>query len=203
MTYPMASVLEQLGVAPDAAGAIGRDIQQGDARALWAELLLRGLWSTVIDETQPLDADRNGSAALRRLLDSGADPADLVDLIRETQVDLIYNVTQLIDEPAEVLGLELPVALELSVRLADKDSKAAPVYSLHSSLMELDPSGRHGEPRSLVVRQLQGLDEELRGQLMEFVAARKLSAAAALWKKHVGADLAGALAAVQSLSGGG
>ncbi|WEF33533.1 hypothetical protein [Pseudoduganella chitinolytica] len=203
MTDPMASALEQLGVAPDAARAIGRDVRHGDARSLCGELLLRGLWSAIIDETQPLDATRNGGAALRRLLDSGADPADLLDLVRETQVDLIYNVAQLIDDPAEALGLELPVELELSVRLAGTDSSAAPIYSLHSSLMELDPSGRHGEPRSPVVRQLQGLDEEVRGQLLELIAARKLSAAAALWKKQVGGDLAGALSAVQSLSGGG
>ncbi|AXA89887.1 hypothetical protein [Massilia sp. YMA4] len=199
MSIHITTALEHLGTPPDTASAIGRDLERGDARSLFAELLLRGLWANVIDETQPLDPARSGGPALQRLLDSGADPADLIDLMRETQVDLIYNVAQLIDDPAEVLGLDAP--LELSVRLAGTEGNAAPVYSLHASLMELDPSGRHGEPRSLAERQLQQLDESTRAQLMELLAVRKLSAAAALWKKQVGGDLAGALAAVQDLSG--
>ncbi|WUR11746.1 hypothetical protein E7V67_018845 [[Empedobacter] haloabium] len=201
MSNHITTALENLGTSSDTAQGIGRDVARGDARSLFGELLLRGLWANVIDEKQPLDPARSGGAALQRLLDSGADPADLVDLMRETQVDLIYNVAQLIDDPAEALGLDEPVELELSVRLAGTDGKAAPIHSLHSSLMELDPSGRHGEPRSLAERQLQQLDESTRAQFMELLAARKLSAAAALWKKQVGGDLAGALAAVQDLSG--
>ncbi|AVR97858.1 hypothetical protein [Pseudoduganella armeniaca] len=201
MSKHITTVLENVGTPPDTARAIGRNLERGDARSLFAELLLRGLWANVIDETQPLDPKRSGGPALQRLLDSGADPADLVDLIRETQVDLIYNVAQLIDDPAEALGFEAPLELELSVRLAGTDGQSAPLYPLHSGLMELDPSGRHGEPRSLAVRQLQGLDDAARMQLQALLDARKLSAAAALWKKQVGGDLAGALAAVQGLLG--
>lgn len=201
MSIPIFTALENLGTSSDTAQGIARDVARGDARSLFAELLLRGLWANVIDETQPLDPARSGGAALRRLLDSGVDPADLVDLVRETQVDLIYNVAQLIDDPAEALGLDARPEMALSVRLAATDGKAAPVYSLHASLMELDPSGRHGEPRSLAVRQLQGMDEAARAQLLALLDAKKLSAAAALWKKQVGGDLAAALAAVQGLSG--
>jgi hypothetical protein len=202
MIDPMISTLEQLGVSSDDARSIMRDVRHGDARRLAGELLLRGLWSTVIDETQPLDPARSGGAALQRLLDNGADPADLVDLMRETQVETIYNVAQLIDDPAEALGIDVPVGIELCVRAADTDAQARPLYSLHSGLMELDPAGRHGEPRSLAMRQLQELEDAIASDIMALVDERKFSAAAVLWKKHVGGDLRGALETVQALARG-
>lgn len=166
--------------------------------SLLHELLLRGLWSTVIDEAAPQALQRQGGA-VARLLAAGVDPHDLLDVIREAQVDTIYNVAQLIDWPAEHLAPG--DAPDLDLRLAASLDGAAPqpLPELHSCLMERDPSGRAGEPRSPEVRQYSMLGAEVREQIAALVGARKLSAAAVLWKQYAGGDLKTALAAVRQL----
>jgi len=192
------SELLKLGVSSEKAASIAEDIQRLDARSLLNELLMRGLWATVIDETQPTLLRRNGGA-IERLLASGVDPHDLMDVVREVQVDTIYNVAQVIDSPTENFDLDEALDVEISVRLQNTDGAPAPIHELHSGLMEQDPCGRHGEPRSLELRQLQMLQQEIRDELEALLRNRKLSAAALLWNKHLGGDLKQSLAAVQSL----
>ncbi|MDQ1830102.1 hypothetical protein [Massilia scottii] len=205
MSTPMpdrspASRLEGIGIAPARAAAIAADVAQGDARSLLHELLLRALWSSVVDEAAPDALQRHGGA-VGRLLASGVDPHDLLDVVRETQVDTIYNVAQLIDWPDE--GLELGEALDvrLSASLAHGGGAPQPLPELHACLMERDPTGRSGAPRSPELRQFGMLDADIRRQITALTGERKFSAAAVLWKQHVGGELKTALAAVQSLAG--
>ncbi|NHZ90167.1 hypothetical protein F2P45_14240 [Massilia sp. CCM 8733] len=168
-----------------------------EAAALLHELLLRGLWSTVIDEAAPDALPRHGGA-VARLLAAGVDPHDLVDVIREAQVDTIYNVAQLIDWPDEHLAPDDACEVRLAASLAG--AAPQPLSELHSCLMARDPSGRAGEPRSPEQRQYAMLDAGVRAQIAALSGARKWSAAAVLWKRHAGGDLKAALAAVQRLA---
>lgn len=168
-----------------------------DPAALLHELLLRGLWSTVIDEAAPQALQRQGGA-VARLLAAGVDPHDLLDVIREAQVDTIYNVAQLIDWPGEHLAPGDAPDLRLAASL--DGAAPQPLPELHSCLMERDPTGRAGEPRSPELRQFGFLDAGVREQIAALAAERKFSAAAVLWKQHAGGDLKTALAAVQHLA---
>ena len=168
-----------------------------DAAALLHELLLRGLWSIVIDEAAPKALQRHGGA-VARLLAAGVDPHDLVDVIREAQVDTIYNVAQLIDWPDELVEPDDACEVRLAASLAGAPPQ--PLPELHSCLMERDPSGRAGEPRSPEQRQYAMLDAAVRAQIGALAGAQKWSAAAVLWKQHAGGDLKAALAAVKQLA---
>ncbi|NHZ66078.1 hypothetical protein [Massilia genomosp. 1] len=167
--------------------------------ALLHELLLRGLWSTVIDEAAPQALRRQGGAA-GRLLAAGVDPHDLVDVIREAQVDTIYNVAQLIDWPDEHLAPDAAPEVRLTASLVHAAGVAQPLPELHSCLMQRDPSGRAGEPRSPELRQYGMLEADARRQIGALIGERKFPAAAVLWKRHAGGDLKAALAAVQRLA---
>lgn len=208
-----------LGMAPDSVTAIVTALGEGDGRALVHELLLRGLWDDVVDESMPMPQwiDRwralgaNGfplidSAALERLVRAGADPHDLTDLVRSAQILTIYNIAQLLDDPTEALRPDLPesaiACLGCAVDAGNADA-ARPyrrLHALHAELLARDPSGRHGEPRSPEQRQLQAFPADVRAQLQELIEAGKTSQAAALWKKHAGGELRDCLDAVQRLT---
>ncbi|MFB9245352.1 hypothetical protein IV454_08640 [Massilia antarctica] len=194
------TLLADIGLAPAMAATIAADVARGDARSLLHELLLRGLWSTVIDEAAPEALHRHGGA-VARLLAAGVDLHDLVDVVREAQVDTIYNVAQLIDWPDEGLELGETLDVRLLAAMTHGGGVPSPLPELHASLMERDPAGRSGEPRSPVLRQFGMLDADIRRQITALTGERKFSAAAVLWKQHVGGELKTALAAVQSLAG--
>ena len=214
----LADKLSALGLDPARHASIQRDLADSDARALLHELLLRGFWRDVVDETVVpgpawIEDWRRlagsgfpmiDTAALDRLLAAGADPHDLTDVVRSMQVLTIYNIANLLDDPSEEIGVpEAPEDVDdlLELRCAGPGGRATPIHSLHSSLMERDPSGRHGGPRSLELRQLQMLDDEVRRSLAGFIRQRRFSAAAALWRRHVGGELPACLSAVQGLAG--
>ncbi len=194
----IALALEKLNVAPKTIASVTADTEKLDARSLLNELLIRGLWRNVMDEREPAVLHRYGGA-LERLLASGVDINDLADAVREIQVDTIYNVAQLIDWPTEGLDLDDELELEISVGFANLTGKPSPIHEIHASLMEQDPAGRHGAPRSLELRQFQMLDDGIRDALRVHLQDKKFSAAALLWKTHVGGDTKSALAVVQSL----
>ncbi|MFJ1549306.1 hypothetical protein [Streptomyces sp. NPDC088246] len=133
---------------------------------------LTAMWNMVVDEDAYTDGSpswiesRSGgheqgrvpgsasAAALHRILACGVNPDDLTDVVRQMQHDLIYNVCQLIDDPG-LLGIGLDedwseqtdVRWELVTVRTARPAARAPIDGLHSSLDELDPSGRSGEPR--------------------------------------------------------
>lgn len=216
----LATPLRELGLAPETIAHIESALDQGDGRALLHELLLRGLWDNVVDESWPrpqwLEQWRtlgaNGfpiinAGALDRLLQAGADPHDLTDVVRSAQVLAIYNVAQLLDQPTQALGWKIPESASVQLRCAlgeAGDGGPGPHHSLctlHPELLARDPSGRQGEPRSLEWRQFHALPAEAQAQIRALIQARKMSQAAALWKKQVGGDLRHCLHTVQALAG--
>jgi hypothetical protein len=191
--------LASLGILKSKAIEIARDVDNDDARSLYSELVLRGLWNLVVDESNPSELSRLGSPGIDRLLKSGINPDDLLDAIRETQVSLIYNVAHLLDWPTETQGLEDELQPELSVRFRERESTPLPVYEFHSNLEALDPTGRGGAPRSLDLRHFQALPVNARSELIELIRNKKFSAAALKWKLHVGGELQICLNAVRTL----
>ena len=199
MTRPLVEELQRLGVPLERAESIADDIAVFDARSLLSELLLGGLWKLVLDETQPTQLAAAGGSAVGRLLAKGVDPADVLDVVRETQVDIIYNVAQLLDWPTMDTRLEVMPELVISVAIEREGASALPIHPLHERLLERDPSGRHGEPRAPVVRMFQELPEDDRTRIIHLLQERKFSAAAVQWKRCVGGELAECLDAVQEL----
>jgi hypothetical protein len=63
--------LQHLGVSADAASSIAHDVRQLDARSLFNELFLCGLWSNVLDEAKPEQLQKLGGTAVQRLLAQG------------------------------------------------------------------------------------------------------------------------------------
>ena len=199
MKEVVASKLEKLGVSPERAASIADDVERLDARSLLVELLAIGLWRNVIDETRPVELSMIGGDAIKRLAANGANPDDLIDLVREVQVNAIYNIAQLIDWPDEDADLDEQFDMTISVGFSEMNGDSLPINELHSCLMERDPSGRHGEPRALELRQFQKLQEVHRNELEALILSKSFSAAALLWKRRVGGELKDSLAAVQSL----
>lgn len=178
-----------------------------------AALLLRGLWADVVDDSLPkpqwiarwCELGASGfpfinSPALQRLLDAGVDVHDLTDVVRSAQVLTIYNIAQLIDEPCRDLGYDVEVAPDVQLGYVDEAGAPHLPGSLHDALEELDPAGRHGQPRSLELRQFGGLPGDLQMQLKDLLEKKAWSQAAVLWKRAVGGELAHCLAAMQQLA---
>ena len=215
---PLADALRALGLSPETIASIDADLARSDGRSLRHALLIKGIWDNVVDESvtpRPTWIDDwlrlSGSgfpiidiAALQRLIAAGVDLHDLTGVVRSAQVLTAYNLAQWVDDPAQVLAPylssddapELPVEVHCSAG----DGRQAAPYDLHASLMAHDPAGRHGEPRTLALRQWQMLPDATRDALRDLIGQRRHAHAAALWKKSVGGELSDCLATVQALT---
>lgn len=193
------------------------DREAGDVAALLRLVLLRALWREVVDETHDADGapvwveqwlqlEETGFPfinvqALRRLRDAGANLDDVTDVVRSAQVALIYNVACMLDDgessAKDILGERTPDAAWQLV--AGTDPKNV-IRGLHDSLEELDPMGRHGEPRAIEERRLCSMSQDARQQIVVAVSADQLARAALLWRRETGDDRAHCLSAVQRLA---
>ncbi|MCX4732065.1 hypothetical protein [Streptomyces sp. NBC_01363] len=204
---------------------VEREESDPDDRSAQAlQLFLGTLWSMVVDEDNyadgypswlepglrghqqgngPADA---GASALQRVLACGVDPDDLTDLVREMQHEVLYNVCQLIDDPGLLgIGLDHEGARPADFRwelVAVRDEEPAgraPVHGLHSSLDELDPSGRHGEPRGRPIpARLPGHPLHARLALAHARTGDRIQAIKT-WRKATGATVTEAKAAIDLL----
>lgn len=170
-----------------------------DGRPEWIEAWLRG-------HQQRSVPDGAVPAALHRILACGVDPADLTDVVRALQHDLIYNVCQLIDDPV-LLGIGLDeddsagteFGWELVAFHAERPAERAPINYLHSVLDEHDPSGRGGEPRGRPIPvRLPGHPLHARLAVAHALAGDRIQALQT-WRKATGAPLGEAKAAIELL----
>lgn len=203
--------------------ASDEDLGHDEWPARSRELFLTDLWSLLIDEDDrvnghpswieswfrgtPSDGvpDHPTAAALHRMLASGTDVDDLTDVVRTMQYEIVYNVCQLLDDPA-LLGIRTgrdPERAEpgwelIAVRTAPPPDRR-PLGELHSSLAEHDPSGRGGEPRGRPVPALlPGRPPYARLAVAQARAGDRL-AAIRTWRGATGATPAEAKAAIDSL----
>jgi hypothetical protein len=123
-------------------------------------LFMRQMWSLVLDEndhswiqTEIEHSKRNPGApcsgigpALQRLLDKGAAPQDITDVVRVMQYVLLFRVGYLLDDP----NLSEPELQDFFWGLfqVNEDGEIIdPIEGLYSSLLSLDPTGREMRPR--------------------------------------------------------
>ncbi|MCC7702961.1 hypothetical protein IGS59_11955 [Janthinobacterium sp. GW460P] len=205
--------LQEAGFDATQADALAQDIEQKKYGPLLRQLLLRGLWADVVDESLPrpqwLERWRAlgesgfpfiNAPALQRLLDAGVNVHDLTDVVRSAQVLTIYNIAQLIDEPCRDLGYDLEETPDLALAAIDAAGAVHRCGSLHEEIEERDPAGRHGQPRSLELRQFGGLPDAQQEALRDLLEKKAWSQAAMLWKRATGGELAHCLLTVQRLA---
>jgi hypothetical protein len=190
------------------------------------ELFLTDLWGLVVDEDEQVDgnpswidswirSEPNGAesddpttAALYRILDSGADVDDLTDVVRTMQHEIIYNVYQLLDDPA-LFGIrrdtppeEVQARWQLTAIHPASPTGSHPIGELHSELDEHDPSGRGGEPRGRPIpARLPGQPLYARVAVAQARAGDRL-AAIKTWRSATGSTTATAKAAIDELLDG-
>jgi hypothetical protein len=131
--------------------------EAGDFPALARWLFLKGMWSMVTpdDTTWPgkwANPKAPIPAAIRRMLDRGIDLQDLTDVVRWAQVDVLYNVAQLLENSGH--GIEehqAKVEENVEWRLVEYDGNSGEtkrrIGALHEGFFDMDPTGRGGEPR--------------------------------------------------------
>jgi hypothetical protein len=122
-------------------------------------LFLRQAWQHVVPDDDPawITAEMKAANddpeapfagvghALARLKANGASDADLTDLVRGMQVNLLSSLCYLLEDP----GLDGdPEAEDISWALCQiTEEGAVPVNGLHESVLESDPTGREMRPR--------------------------------------------------------
>jgi hypothetical protein len=131
--------------------------EAGGDPALARWLFLTGMWSTVTPDAivwpgKWADPSDPIPAAIRRMLDRGIDPQDLTDVVRWAQIDALYNVAQLLEDGG--YGIEqhqAKVDETVDWRLVEYDGDAGEtkrvIGGLHEDFLDVDPTGRGGEPK--------------------------------------------------------
>ena len=213
----LADQLKARGGDETAARYAEEALASGDARPLLLMLLGHEMLADVFDEqvggNKPAwisrwrELAKNGFPfidvpAMERLLAAGADPRDLTDLVRSAQLLTAYNIANLIDDPSIAVrpDLDLPEGVvDWTLMYRDASGELAEVGALHEEIMSWDRSGRGGAPRSLDLRRLQDLPDDVRLEVWSLLANLDLSKAALLWQRHVGGELADCLATVERL----
>jgi hypothetical protein len=118
-------------------------------------LLLKALWRCVVRETDawqrhwakghPVDS------AITRILAQGVSRDDLTLVVRQLQIDALFNAVQVLDRPShgiEELQEKIPENVEWRVAAFDGEREVlgAALGELHGTFLNLDPAGRMGEP---------------------------------------------------------
>ena len=147
-------MFRELGAKDPKAWAVAE--AKGDSPSLVRFLFLTGLWRCAIGDdarwmTSWADSAGPLPAAIQRMLDRGVDPADLTDVVRAMQVEALFNVCCLLDNPAHgIEDLQAKIPENVEWRLAEFDGEQGrlgrAVHAVHESFDQLDPTGRGGEP---------------------------------------------------------
>lgn len=123
-------------------------------------LFLRQAWRSVVDESDSswianaiASAESKPQApyagvghALRQLRGRGATDAELTDLVRGMQAELLFQLCYLLEDPGDVEPDVADVAWCL-VQVDDDGNVLANIEGLHASVLETDPTGREMRPR--------------------------------------------------------
>jgi hypothetical protein len=145
--------------APDPEGWARSQLEEGLPQ-LARFLFLREAWRRVVAESSHTwieaaiaAADRASDApyagagrALRRLRALGASDADLTELVRGKQAELLFALCDLLDDPTVDDPAAEGVAWAL-VQIDDHGEILGGIPALHESVLETDPTGREMRPR--------------------------------------------------------
>ncbi len=125
-------------------------------------VFLRGAWEAVmaggdqgwIDrhvaaaKAHPDEPGAGAGHALGRLLATGANPGDLVELVRAAQWEALSRVVYQLSDPG-IVTYPSPEARRVAWALFEIDEDGNPLQeipNLHESVLETDPSGREMRP---------------------------------------------------------
>jgi hypothetical protein len=125
-------------------------------------LFLRQCWQHVIGEDStgwvdyhinqakqdPLGSFAGMGAALTRAVAAGVTREDLSQIARGVQAELLIQLCYMLEDN----GLLEPELKGVGWGLFQKDGEGnpqAPIYSLHESVLELDPTGREMRPKAV------------------------------------------------------
>ncbi len=130
---------------------------ESDEPSLARFLFLKALWSNVIDEDSSWMKDWAFPkdpipSAIARMLRKGIDPDDLTDVVRDMQVELLFNVCCALDSSGHgIEDIQEVIPENIEWRLAEWDGKKEvvkrPILDVHDSFYDFDPTGRAGAPR--------------------------------------------------------
>lgn len=149
----LVKLFEMLDLA-DAEGIAGSQINEGFDQAN-RYLFLRQAWKAVLSEQESIDALNGPSrfeffynklgpeaaAAFTDLMGRGAKAEGIVDLVRSIQIAVLWDVCNVIDEPAlDEFGLDDPGWGLFEIDEFSKPNRR--IDALHESVPETDPTGR-------------------------------------------------------------
>lgn len=123
-------------------------------------LFLRQAWRHVVNEDdaswidawvedanrRPDDPYAGVGHALKRLRETGAADADILDIVRGVQAEFLFTICYLLGDP----NIEEPEAQHINWGLFSTDDEGAPIESidsLHEDVLGTDPTGREMRPR--------------------------------------------------------
>lgn len=158
----MLTILRRAG-APDPE-ALVKSEQRENIAQLARHLFLRAAWKEVVSEDDsswidallqpPQRANEPGAAivpALQRLLACGAERADINEVVRVMQWELLFGLCYLLSDPTVATrDLHAPELDDFSWGLFELDKEGRPgrpIGMLHESVLETDPTGRQMRPR--------------------------------------------------------
>ncbi|HEY9434767.1 MAG TPA: hypothetical protein VI260_25185 [Blastocatellia bacterium] len=125
-------------------------------------LFLRQAWRKVISEDDQSWIQDNIShseqypgapcsgigPALQRLLDKGANPQDITDVVRIMQYQLLFRFCYLLGDPGDLEPEVEHIAWALVQIDSDTGEIVDEICALHESLLETDPTRREMRPRA-------------------------------------------------------
>lgn len=138
----LADALDELG-PPNPEDLARTEIESGDP-ILAYHLFLKRAWELVVPrnaswmEAEADGSDDDVSVALRSLLDCGASPKSLTNLVRNMQQRLLHRLCYLIDDP----GVEVEAFEDRGWGLFETDDDGEPVAQisgLNESVIAMDP----------------------------------------------------------------
>lgn len=158
----LARIFRELG-AKDPEGWASSQIREGIPQ-LHRYLFLRKAWQLVVHEEnddwidacaeryrlRPDEPFAARGRAIDRMLQLGVDRADIVDLVRAMQAELLFNLCYLLEDPdldekeEDVAG---PIGWALVATDGDDEPTSTTIGGLHESVLETDPTGREMRPR--------------------------------------------------------
>jgi hypothetical protein len=124
-------------------------------------LFLRQAWGLVVGEentawidhaiasaaASPDEPYAGVGHALRRLRAAGATDADMTDLVRGMQAELLFQFCYLLEDPGPLEPEVSDVAWAL-VQVDGAQKVVGRINGLHESVLETDPTGREMRPRA-------------------------------------------------------
>ena len=127
-------------------------------------LFLRQAWASVVDENDDswidrvIEAARKGpdapfsgqGHAIERMLELGVERSDIIDLVRNSQAQMIFDLCYLLEDPsfdAEVEDCTGALGWVLVTTNDEFEPTSETIGGLHESVLDTDPTGREMRPR--------------------------------------------------------